>query len=125
MSSPVQQTPEKHVILPAMPSRPRREVDGELDVLQVIETLEALVADPALGASLSKDEHVRLMAAAGRLSRPSKIERLKASRSIRKEKHRRILRTDREAVWKSGIREARKCDVFSAPERRLQARDGG
>src|SRR5579864_5957498 len=95
MSSPVQQTPEKHVILPAMPSRPRREVDGELDVLQVIETLEALVADPALGASLSKDEHVRLMAAAGRLSRPSKIERLKASRSIRKEKHRRILRTDR------------------------------
>jgi len=104
-----------------MPSRPRSAVERELDVQKVIETLEALVADPALSASLSKDEHVRLMAAAGRLSRPSKIERLKVSRSIRKEKRRLVLRADRDAVAKTGIREARKCDVFSAPEKRLPA----
>ena len=100
-----------------MPSRP----ETDLDLLRVIEALEALVADPALSASLSKEEHVRLMAAAGRLSRPSKIERLKASRSIRKEKHRRVLRADRDAVANTGIREARKSDVFSAPQKLLPA----
>jgi len=104
-----------------MASRPRGAVEPDLDVRKVIETLEALIADPALSASLSKEEHVRLMAAAGRLSRPSKIERLKVSRSIRKEKRRLVLRADRDALAKTGIREARKCDVFSAPEKRLPA----
>jgi NAD(P)-dependent dehydrogenase (short-subunit alcohol dehydrogenase family) len=94
---------------------------ADLDLLKVIEALEALVADPALAASLTKDEHVRLMAAAGRLSRPSKIERLKISRSIRKEKHRRVLRADRAAVATTGIREARKTDVFVAPGKLLPA----
>jgi NAD(P)-dependent dehydrogenase (short-subunit alcohol dehydrogenase family) len=98
---------------------PRTEAD--LDLRKAIETLEALVADPALAAALSKEEHVRLMAAAGRLSRPSKIERLKISRTIRKEKHRRVLRADREAVASTGIREARKKDVFAAPGKLLPA----
>ena len=98
---------------------PRAETD--LDLLKAIETLEALVADPALAASLSKDDHVRLLAAAGRLSRPSKIERLKISRAIRKEKHRRVLRADRAAVASTGIREARKSEVFVAPQKRLPA----
>jgi len=74
----------------------RSRTESDLDLLRVIEALEALVADPALVASLSKDEHVRLMAAAGRLSRPSKIERLQISRKIRKEKHRRVIRADRD-----------------------------
>jgi NAD(P)-dependent dehydrogenase (short-subunit alcohol dehydrogenase family) len=92
---------------------------ADLDLLKAIETLEALVADPALAASLTKEEHVRLMAAAGRLSRPSKIERLKISRTIRKEKHRRVVRADRDAVASTGIREARRLDVFVAPDRLL------
>ena len=100
-----------------MPSRP----ETDLDLLRIIEALEALVADPALSASLTKEEHVRLMAAAGRLSRPSKLERLKASRSIRKEKHRRVIRADRDAVSNTGIREARKSDVFQAPQKLLPA----
>jgi len=104
-----------------MASRPRAAAERDLDLLKVLSTLEALVADPALGASLSKEEHVRLMAAAGRLSRPSKLERLKASRSIRKEKHRRVLRADREALANTGIREARKSDVFTAPDKLLPA----
>jgi len=90
-------------------------------LVAALPALEALVADPALGASLTKEEHVRLMAAAGRLSRPSKLERLKASRTIRKEKHRRLLRADREALANTGIREARKSDVFIAPDKLLPA----
>ncbi len=87
----------------------------ELDLLRTIETLEALVADPTLSAGLSKEEHVRLMAAAGRLSRPAKLERLRVSRKIRKERHRRELKADRAAVASTGIREARRADVFVAP----------
>src|SRR5579862_1519708 len=99
----------------------RSRTESDLDLLRVIEALEALVADPALVASLSKDEHVRLMAAAGRLSRPSKIERLQISRKIRKEKHRRVIRADRDALASTGIREARKSEVFTAPGKLLPA----
>jgi NAD(P)-dependent dehydrogenase (short-subunit alcohol dehydrogenase family) len=98
-----------------MPGDPKT----ELDLNQVIEALEALVADPTLSASLSDEERVRLMTAAGRLSRPSKLERLRVSRKIRKERHRRVIRADRDAVEGTGIREARKADVFAAPDRLL------
>src|SRR5881398_1329364 len=87
----------------------------ELDLLRAIEALEAIVADPTLSAGLSKEEHVRLMAAAGRLSRPAKLERLRVSRKIRKERHRRDLKADRAAVASTGIREARRAEVFVAP----------
>lgn len=94
---------------------------SNVDLLQIIEALEALVADPTLSASLTDEERVRLMTAAGRLSRPSKLERLRVSRKIRKERHRRMIRADRDAVEGTGIREARKSEVFAAPERLLPA----
>ncbi|MBI3856948.1 MAG: SDR family NAD(P)-dependent oxidoreductase, partial [Planctomycetes bacterium] len=96
----------------------------DLELLKAIETLEAIVADPTLSAGLSKEDHVRLMAAAGRLSRPAKLERLRVSRTIRKERHRRDLKADRAAVASTGIREARRADVFSAPGRLLPAPGG-
>ncbi|HZE98074.1 MAG TPA: SDR family NAD(P)-dependent oxidoreductase [Planctomycetota bacterium] len=98
-----------------MSPRPRTSVDADLDLLRVIEALEAIVDDPGLSASLSREDHIRLMTAAGRLSRPSKIERLKVSRKIRKVRHRRVLEADRAAVEGTGIREARKAEVFAAP----------
>src|SRR5204862_7610546 len=88
----------------------------ELDLLRAIETLEAIIADPTLSAGLSREDHVRLMAAAGRLSRPAKLERLRVSRKIRKERRRRELKADRAAVASTGIREARRADVFVAPQ---------
>jgi NAD(P)-dependent dehydrogenase (short-subunit alcohol dehydrogenase family) len=93
------------------------------DLLKAIEILEALIADPTLSADLSREEHVRLMAAAGRLSRPSKIERLSVSRKVRKERHRRVIKADREARAATGIREARKAEVFTAPAHALPAPD--
>lgn len=92
-----------------------------LDLLQAIETLEAIVADPSLSAGLSREDHVRLMAAAGRVSRPAKLERLRVSRTLRKERHRRDLRADRAKCASTGIREARRAEIFVAPERCLPA----
>jgi NAD(P)-dependent dehydrogenase (short-subunit alcohol dehydrogenase family) len=106
-----------------MAPRPQALTPTELDLLRAIETLEAIVADPTLSAGLSKDDHVRLMTAAGRLSRPAKLERLRVSRKIRKERHRLELRADRAAVASTGIREARRADVFVAPEPALPAPD--
>jgi NAD(P)-dependent dehydrogenase (short-subunit alcohol dehydrogenase family) len=102
-----------------MPKRPAATSAADLDLLKAIETLEAIVADPTLSAGLSQEDHVRLMAAAGRLSRPAKLERLRVSRTIRKERHRRDLKADRAAVAATGIREARRADVFVAPDRLL------
>ncbi len=91
------------------------------DLLRAIEALEALLADPALAAQLPREEHVRLMAAAGRLSRPAKLERLRVSRTLRKERRRRALLADRAATASTGIREARRAEVFAAPPRVLPA----
>jgi len=107
-----------------MSKRPGATSAADLDLLKAIETLEAIVADPTLSAGLSKEDHVRLMAAAGRLSRPAKLERLRVSRTIRKERHRRDLKADRAAVASTGIREARRADVFTAPDRLLPAPGG-
>jgi NAD(P)-dependent dehydrogenase (short-subunit alcohol dehydrogenase family) len=104
-----------------MSTHPPAPTPTELDLLRAIEALEAIVADPTLSAGLSKEEHVRLMAAAGRLSRPAKLERLRVSRKIRKERHRRDLMADRAAVASTGIREARRADVFAAPAPLLPA----
>jgi hypothetical protein len=107
-----------------MSKRPEATSAADLDLLKAIETLEAIVADPTLSAGLSQEDHVRLMTAAGRLSRPAKLERLRVSRTIRKERHRRDLKADRAAVASTGIREARRADVFSAPGRLLPAPGG-
>jgi NAD(P)-dependent dehydrogenase (short-subunit alcohol dehydrogenase family) len=106
-----------------MAPNPQALTPTELDLLRAIETLEAIVADPTLSAGLSKEDHVRLMAAAGRLSRPAKLERLRVSRKIRKERHRRELKADRAAVASTGIREARRAEVFVAPQPLLPAPD--
>jgi NAD(P)-dependent dehydrogenase (short-subunit alcohol dehydrogenase family) len=94
------------------------------ELMRAIEALEALVADPAIAAQLSREEHVRLMAAAGRLSRPAKLERLRVSRTLRKERRRQAIRADRAATSASGIREARRAEVFAAPPRVLPAPGG-
>lgn len=79
------------------------------------ETLEALLADPALLAGLPKEERAALLTAAGRLSRPTKIERLKAARALRRESWRRRQELDRAARARTDIRQARRKEVFYAP----------
>ncbi|HEX7896498.1 MAG TPA: SDR family oxidoreductase [Planctomycetota bacterium] len=85
------------------------------DLKSLIESIEALIADPARLAALTKAERARLMAAAGRLSRPAKLERLRDAKTVRKEKRKLIREADRQLRNGTGIREARRAEVFEAP----------
>lgn len=83
-------------------------------LLSAITTLEALVSDPGLCADLPEEDRVRLMRAAGRLSRPARLERARIARSLRKERRRLNLEGDRAARAATGIRSARLAPVFTA-----------
>ena len=91
------------------------------DLLPLIEFLEAAVVDPTLLAKFSRPERARLMAAAGRLSRPAKLERIAMARQVRKERRKLSRDADRAARAATGIREAREAPVFAAPPKLLPA----
>lgn len=86
------------------------------DVQKCIDVMERLVSDTALWVSLSQEEKTALMVAAGRLSRPSKLElRSRHKEYVRQQKVKRNL-SDRKARGLTGIRRARENAVFVAPE---------
>lgn len=93
------------------------------DVRRALEVLENLVSEPGLTVGLSEAERVRLMAAAGRYSRPAKIERRLVAKSLRKARHRVAFETDKAARAATGIRQARQASVFVAPTALLPAPD--
>lgn len=93
------------------------------DIVHLIEFLEAAVLDPGVMAQFSREERNRLIAAAGRLSRPAKLERIAQARSVRKLKRRISRGADRAARATTGIREAREATVFTAPQKLLPAPD--
>jgi len=93
------------------------------EILRMIDALEALVARPALSADLSEGDRIRLMKAAGKLSRPARLERSRIARELRKERRRLALEGDRAARASSGIRAARRAEVFAAPAYALPAPD--
>jgi NAD(P)-dependent dehydrogenase (short-subunit alcohol dehydrogenase family) len=106
-----------------MPVDERTAAISPADVRRVMEILEALAADPTLSSCLSREERARLMTAAGRLSRPAKLERLRISRRLRKDRRRKDVEADRAARAATGIRAARAAEVFSAPPRQLPPPD--
>lgn len=93
------------------------------DARRAAETLEALLAHPELAVGLDDATRVRLMAAAGRLSRPSKLELHKIAKSKRKERRRVAKEGDRGLRAATGIRAARAAAVFTAPAPLLPAPD--
>src|SRR5262245_40503441 len=93
------------------------------EIRRSIELLETLVADPTLTTGLTEEERIRLMAAAGRLSRPARLERIAVARTVRKERRKRALKADRAARASTGIRQVRQEQVFVAPAPALPAPD--
>ncbi|OGS36251.1 MAG: oxidoreductase, partial [Elusimicrobia bacterium RIFOXYD12_FULL_66_9] len=85
------------------------------ELIRAVEALEALVANPGLSAALPVDERVRLMAAAGRISRPARLERARIARDMRKTRRKQNIEADRAARATAGIRVARLAPVFTAP----------
>lgn len=81
----------------------------------VIGSLEALVGNDALLAELSPAQRLALIRAAGRLSRPDRLESRKRHRAVTKVERRKTLAQDRTVRATSGIRTARQAAVFQAP----------
>lgn len=87
------------------------------------ETLEALLAHPEAAVSLDDATRVRLISAAGRLSRPSKFELHAIAKAKRKERRLIAKEGDRALRAATGIRAARAAEVFVAPAPALPAPD--
>ena len=106
-------------LLPA-PDKPAVEPE---DVLRAVSALEAVAGDPELMAALPKEHLVRLMRAAGRLARPTPLDRARMRKALRRRRRRQQCLDDRQARDGAGIREARQTPVYSAPPRRKDSPD--
>ncbi|AKV00985.1 L-fuco-beta-pyranose dehydrogenase [Labilithrix luteola] len=80
-----------------------------------IEMLEALVEERTLLAQVSQENRVRLLVAAGRISRPTRHEATRTSKAFRKITHAQKQEHDRALRASTEIRTARLADVFTAP----------
>src|SRR4051812_9325652 len=94
------------------------------EVERTIELLEGLVTDGALLAQLPLEKRIALFQAAGRLSRPTKMDRRKRQHSLTKYRHKQVMTLNRSARANTGIRKARLDAVFKAPEQ-IAARPEG
>src|SRR5690348_4329800 len=84
-------------------------------VSNCIETLKALLTDPAQLAQLDERQRVALMSVAGQLSRPNKEEKKERRKAFVKVKKGEIVKLNKAARATTGIREARVNPVFVAP----------
>ncbi|MBN2651483.1 MAG: SDR family oxidoreductase [Spirochaetales bacterium] len=92
---------------------------GSLDFQQVeaaIAILEMINSEPEKFAKLDEAIRVRLLKAAGMISRPDKEALTKRSKAIRKENKRQSVARERAAMGQTGIRRAREDVVFVAPK---------
>lgn len=80
-----------------------------------IEVLESLVADRAALTRMDRDARVRLLMAAGRLSRPTRDDSRRAAKAFRKKDREEIVAHDRDATAATEIRAARRAEVYVAP----------
>ena len=87
------------------------------DAAATIQALEALAGDLDALAAMPEEQRVRLMQAAGRLARPTPLERSKMRKAVRRREREKLRLEDRQARDGAGIREARQAPVFQAPER--------
>jgi len=85
------------------------------DVQRCIDTLEKLLQNGGSLDELPREQRVALMAAAGRLSRPDRMEIRKRNRMIQLSRRKKILNQVKQVRGLSGIREAREKAVFQAP----------
>ncbi len=91
---------------------------AEDELRRAVELMQAIVLDRALIAGIPEALRVSLMTAAGKLSRPNKIEFVKQARAIRKIRKAQVSRHDRAVRNSVEIRQARETPVYIPPERR-------
>src|SRR5579863_3855473 len=87
------------------------------DIRRCIDTLEALVQDPALITRFSKEERAALLVAAGRVSRPMPAERSRIKNAARRFAREKVKLEDRATRADTGIRSARRAPIYIPPSR--------
>ncbi|MCW5831902.1 MAG: SDR family oxidoreductase [Labilithrix sp.] len=85
----------------------------ELD--RCVELLESFVEDRTLLTTMDRATRVRLLTAAGRLSRPTRDESRRTAKAFRKKERKHVVAHDRDATASTEIRTARRADVYVAP----------
>lgn len=94
----------------------RMETPGNLDEIKAcVAALERLVADGTQLNDLPRDLREALMSAAGRLTRPSRLELRLRNKQIYRARQKAVLAADKRARNSTGIREARTVPVYQAP----------
>ncbi len=81
--------------------------------------MESVLQDRTLLGSISEDLRCSLMMAAGRLSRPDRLEYRKLGKAYRKKNKRKQIAHDRKLNAQTAIREARQATVFTPPPLQL------
>lgn len=93
----------------------------EIDIDNCINTLQHLIDNDEMYATLNEDKQIALMKLAGKISHPD-VYTLKQRRKIKKRiKKQEIVKMERNTRAKTGIRMAREGEIFQAP---LQLTDG-
>jgi NAD(P)-dependent dehydrogenase (short-subunit alcohol dehydrogenase family) len=85
------------------------------ELQRCIELLEELAGDRALLTTIDRDARVRLLTAAGRISRPMRDERRSMARAFRQRERAETKAHDREVTAATEIRTARRAAVYVAP----------
>jgi NAD(P)-dependent dehydrogenase (short-subunit alcohol dehydrogenase family) len=80
-----------------------------------IELLESLVADRTQLASLPEEDRVRLLEAAGRVSRPDAPMRRHVAKTARRERRKAVIARAESVLAETGIRRLRREVVFTTP----------
>ncbi len=89
---------------------------SDQDIAECLRVLETLVDNRAELATVDMTLRNRLLTAAGRVSRPERVDQRLLSRASRKEKKRRIRTEDELVLERAGIRVKRLDPVFITPE---------
>jgi len=85
------------------------------DLDAAIKVLEAIAADRGALTHLDADARLRLLAAAGRVSRPDRTEQRVLARAFRRKDHLEDRAADQALLDQTGIRAGRRAAVFATP----------
>lgn len=85
------------------------------DLQRSVELLEALAQDRSLFVTMDHDIRVRLIVAAGRVSRPTRDEQRRVAKVFRKKARADVRAHDRELTAQTEIRAARRAEVYVPP----------
>lgn len=92
-------------------------------VKSAVKLLETLVGNRLLLAEIEPESRKALLMAAGRVSRPERLELIRVTREYRRQLKKKEKKEDRVARARAGIRQARTQTVFLPPAREIPAQE--